>query len=153
MANNQEILQKSGFVLANGETFEFGVEAELWAGSSNPIDRMLGKLTRLLNLLVGVKRYGYLIVTNKRVVEVTQKKACWVLNAGKEVKNVLPSSIKEVGYVAEGTFCGCFCQAYTLYYDAFTQRTAILLKGADEAEAARVAKLFYDIVNKQQANI
>ena len=152
MESNELILKKSGFVLDDGETLLFGVEAELWAGSSNPIMRMIGKIERILNLLVGVKKRGYLLITNKRVIELTQHIGCWVFNAGKDVKSVLPRSIKEVGYRAEGAFLGCFCQAYTLYYEAHTQSTTIMLKGANEEEAARVAKLFYDTVAKAQAH-
>ena len=72
MESNELILKKSGFVLDDGETLLFGVEAELWAGSSNPIMRMIGKIERILNLLVGVKKRGYLLITNKRVIELTQ---------------------------------------------------------------------------------
>jgi len=150
MQSSDEILKKSGFILEDGEILEVALEAELWAGSSNPIDRFFGACARILSLILGTKKHGFIIITNKRIVEVTQNKACWVFNAGKEIKNVLPSSVKEVGYTAQGTFCGCFCQAYHLYYDAFTQKTSVLLKGANEEEAARVAKAVYNIVVKPQ---
>lgn len=152
MRNDQEVLKKSGFILSEGETLELGIEAELWAGSSNPIARFLGAFNRIVSAIMGIKRVGFLLVTNKRIVEVRQTKACWCFNAGKEVKNVMPSSVKEAGYTAEGACCGCFCQAYRLYYDAFTQRTSILLKGANEEEAAHCAKVLYDIVLSQQSH-
>ncbi|MCM1035292.1 MAG: hypothetical protein NC038_06855 [Paludibacter sp.] len=46
---------------------------------------------------------------------------------GKNIRYLLPSSIKEIGYTKEGTCFGCFCQSYNLYYEAFTQRTTVLL--------------------------
>ena len=147
----QRILEKSGFIAQDGEEIEFAIEAELWASSSNPIDRAIGKFIKFLNLIVGIKLIGYLIVTNKRIVEISQKKVCWAFNAGKNVKFVMPKSVREVGYRAEGTFLGCFCQAYYLYYEAQTQSTSILLKGVDEAEAARISKVFYDLTLKCNA--
>ena len=47
-----------------------------------------------------------IVITDKRVVEIIQAKACWVFNQGKNVKYVLPSSVKEVGYTQEGACCG-----------------------------------------------
>ena len=100
--------------------------------------------------MLGNKRQGFVVITNKRVVEVIQFKALWVLNAGKNVKYLLPSSVKEVGYVKEGTCLGCFCQSYTLYYDAFTQRTSILLPSDNEAEAQKVVDSFYQAISNAQ---
>ena len=105
---------------------------------------------KFINLILGNKRKGYIVITNKRVVEVIQFEALWVLNAGKNVKYVLPSSVKEVGYTKEGTFLGCFCQAYSLYYDAFTQRTSVLLSASNEAEAQKIVDAFYRAISAAQ---
>ncbi len=145
---NDIVLKKSGFVLDDGEILELAIEAELWAGSSNPIDRFLGACARLWSLLFGTKKEGFIIITNKRVVEISKQKACWVFNTGKEVKTLMPSGIFEVGYTAQGTFCGCFCQAYHLYYEGHTQTTSILLKGANEQDAATMASTLYEILIK-----
>ena len=93
--------------------------------------------------MFGIKREGFVVITDKRVVEVIQTKACWVLNTGKVVTYLMPNSIKECGYTKEGTICGCFCQAYTFYYEGWTQRTSIMLKDADEKEAQGVVDSFY----------
>ena len=124
---------KSGLILGEDEHLVVELEAELWATSSNPIARLIGGIIKFINLIFGNKRQGYVVITDKRVVEIIQYKALWVLNAGKNVKYVLPSSVKEVGYTKEGTCFGCFCQSYNLYYDAFTQRTSVLLSDVDEA--------------------
>ena len=91
-----------------------------------------------------------IVITDKRVVEIIQAKACWVFNQGKNVKYVLPSSVKEVGYTLEGACCGCFCQAYNLYYDAFTQRTSVLLPVQEEAEAQKIVDAFYKAISAAQ---
>ncbi len=141
---------KSGIVLAEGEQLVVELEAELWAGSSNPLARMWGQIVKFINLLLGNKRHGFVVITDRRVVEVIQYKALWVFNTAKNVKYVLPSSVKEVGYTKEGTFFGCFCQAYSLYYDSFTQRTSVLLTGADEEEAQKIVDSFYKAISAAQ---
>lgn len=141
---------KSGLILGENEHLVVELEAELWATSSNPIALLIGNIVKFLNLLIGFKRKGYVVITDLRVVEIIQFKALWVLNTGKSVKYVLPSSVKEVGYTKEGTCCGCFCQAYNLYYDAFTQRTSVLLSDVDEAGAQKVVDAFYKAISSSQ---
>lgn len=141
---------KSGLILGEDEHLVVELEAELWATSSNTIARLIGGIIKFINLIFGNKRQGYVVITDKRVVEIIQYKALWVLNAGKNVKYVLPSSVKEVGYTKEGTCFGCFCQSYNLYYDAFTQRTSVLLSDVDEAGAQKVVDAFYKAISAAQ---
>lgn len=141
---------KSGLTLAEGEELIIEMEAELWATSSNIIARLLGAIARIIALFFGIKKRGFVVLTNKRIIEVRQDLALWCFNTGKEVKYVLPSSVKEVGYVKVGTFCGCCCQAYSLYYDAFTQRTAIQLKGLHENETVALVNSFYNTIQSAQ---
>lgn len=136
-------LLKSGLVLAEGENLVMELEAELWATSSNPIARAFGWLLKLFYFLFGIRMHGYVVITDRRVVEVRDRKACWVFNTSKEVKYVLPSSVKEAGYIKEGTFLGCFCQAYHFYYESWTQKTSIMLKGVDEKGAQSIVDAFY----------
>lgn len=141
---------KSGITLSQGEELILEMEAELWASSSNGIARFFGAISKIFALLFGFKKKGYVVLTNKRVIEVRQNIACWCFNTGKEVKYVLPNSVKEVGYVKVGTFCGCCCQAYSLYYDAFTQRTAIQLKGMHEEETIALVNTFYKTIQSAE---
>ena len=141
---------KSGLILREDENLVMELEAELWATSMNPLARLWGSIVRTVNLILGNKRKGFIVITDKRVMEITQFKALWVLNAGKDVKYVLPSSVKEVGYTKEGTCFGCFCQQYDLYYESFTQRTSVMLPVQGEAEAQRVVDGFYKAISAAQ---
>lgn len=142
---------KSGLVLNEEENLVMELEAELWASSSNFIAKIIGMIIKFINLILGNKRKGFVVITDKRVVEIVEFKALWVFNVGRTVKFLLPSSVKEVGYSKEGTFCGCFCQSYNLYYDAFTQRTSVLLSDIDsEAEAQKVVEAFYKAISAAQ---
>lgn len=137
---------KSGLILNEGEKLVIELEAEMWATSQNPIAKLIGQIRKLLALITGSKREGYIVITDKRVVEIVDFKACWVFHVAKNVKYVLPSSVKEVGYTKEGSFC----QAYNLYYDAFTQRTSVLLPVTEETEAQKIVDAFYKAISAAQ---
>jgi hypothetical protein len=132
----------SGLMLAEDEKLVMEIEAELWATSSNPIARFLGEMQKIIAMIFGFRKRGFLVITDKRVVEVSTQINCWCITTGRQVKYVLPSSVKEIGYDRAAT-CGCCCPAYYLYYESFTQRTAVQLKDADEAGALKAANAFY----------
>ena len=136
---------KSGVILTEGEVLVAELEAELWATAANPIAKLIATIVKFIATILGNKRKGYLVITNKRVVEVTSITTCYVFNTDKVIKYILPSSVREVGYTKETTF-GVFCPAYYLYYEAQTQRTAIMLKSADETEAQRLVDAFYNAI-------
>lgn len=139
----------SGIALADGEQLVMEIEAELWATSSNPIAQLIGRIREFFARILGIKRKGYLVITDRRVVEVTTFIACWCIVTGKQIKYVLPSSVKEIGYTRQAT-CGCFCPTFHLYYEAFTQRTSVMLKDADENGALKAANAFYAAITHAQ---
>lgn len=143
---------KSGLILGEGESLVMEIEAELWATSSNPIAVALGNIQKFINKILGYRKQGFLVITNKRVVEVNSTISCYVFKTGQEVKYLLPSSVKEIGY-EKITTCGMFCPAFYLYYESFTQRTRVLLSGADEAQAQKVVDAFYKAISASQNGI
>ena len=88
---------KSGIVLGDNENLVMELEAELWATSQNPIAQIIGQIKKLIGLLFGIKREGFVVITDKRVVEVIQGKACWVLNTALKTGTGLLFSILNVG--------------------------------------------------------
>ena len=140
---------KTGVILEDGESLVMEIEAELWATSSNPIARFFGSIRKFFAMVFGTRRNGYIVITNRRVVEVSNYIVCYCFNVGREVKYVLPSSVKEVGYRRHAT-CGCFCPAYYFYYQAFTQDREVLLSGSDETEAQRIVDAFYKAISFSQ---
>lgn len=136
---------KSGLILNENETLVMELEAELWAKSSNPIDKFLGAIIKLIAMILGFKKEGFVVITDKRVVEITKQKMFYFFDSGKVIRYLMPSSIKEVGYTKEPTLC-CFCQAYHLIYESWTQKTAILLSNVNEEGAQRVVDAFYNSI-------
>jgi hypothetical protein len=140
---------KSGILLSEDENLVMEIEAELWATSSNPIARFFGAAAKFIAKIFGHKISGFLIITDKRVVEVKTTISCYCFTVGREVKYVLPSSVKEIGYNRAATFA-CCCPAYHLYYEGFTQRTSVLLQGVDESGAKKAADAFYNAIASKQ---
>jgi hypothetical protein len=125
------------------------IEAELWATSSNPIAQFIGAIAKFIAMILGTRMKGFLVITNKRVIEVKTTIGCYCFTIGRQVKYVLPSSVKEIGYDRTATFL-CCCPAFHLYYEGFTQRTSVLLKGVDEAGAKKAADAFYNAIAYSQ---
>ena len=143
---------KSGLILEQGESLVMEIEAELWATSSNPLAMAIGNIQKFINKILGFKKSGFVVITNKRVVDVSPTINCYVFKTGREVKYLLPSSIKEIGYKRMAT-CGCFCPAFYLYYEGYTESTNVLLSGANEAEAQKVVDAFYKAISASQNGI
>ncbi|MDR0563271.1 MAG: hypothetical protein LBG73_11375 [Spirochaetaceae bacterium] len=138
----------SGFILAEDEKLVMEIEAELWATSSNPIARILGEIRKVIAMILGFRRKGFLIITDKRVIEVSTLISFWCITTIRQVKYVPPNAVNEIGYLRLPA-CGCFCPAYHLYYrttSLFGQHNDILLKGADEPEALKAANAFYTAI-------
>ena len=140
----------SGVILNEGENLVAELEAELYASSGDPISRFIGKIVRFIKYWIfGWRQKGFLVITDQRLIEVSNEKSCWCFETGSHLKYVLPSSVKEVGYIKEATFL-CFCDAYHLYYDAFTQRTTVLLPTNDEEEAQALVDKIYQTIKSVQ---
>jgi len=140
---------RSGVTLAENEQLALEIEAELWASSSNPIAQFIGRIRRFFALILGFKMKSFLVITDKRVIEIKTLIACWCITTGRWVKYVLPSSVKEVGYKRLATCC-CCCPMYVLYYEGHTQYTRVQLKGANEAAAVQAANAFYAAISHAQ---
>ena len=138
---------KSGIILQDGEELIAEIEAELWATSANPIAKTLGNLQRTINGLLGTRKKGFVVITNKRVVEVSSLIQCFKFETAHQVKFLLPSSVKEVGYTKEASFGFC-CPAYHLYCETFTQSTSVLLKVSTDEEAQKLVDAFYAALTK-----
>jgi hypothetical protein len=139
---------KSGIALADNEKLVMELEAELWATDPNPIMRVVQTIFKVIAKILGTKVKGFVVITDKRVIEVETKIVCFAFTAGRAVRYILPRSIMDVGYTRQGTFLGCFCPMYYLYYKSITGRiNEVLLKGSDEPGAMKAASAFYEAIN------
>ena len=98
-------------------------------------------LRKWWEFFLGIKKNGYLVITNKRVAEVYDKFCCCCCSTERVVKYVMPRSVAEVGYKRYG-FC---CRRTFIYYQALTQETAFEVDNQDTAIA--IVNAFYNAIN------
>jgi hypothetical protein len=138
---------KSGIDLLENEALVLEIDAELYVTSPCVILRFLHGIIRFFAQILGFRKRGFLVVTNKRFVEVYDQIIFWIFNIRKYVKSVPLCKIdKEVDYVKKGTFAFLF-RAYQLYYTRSWRRVYVILRGLDEREVYSVASSVYKTIN------
>ncbi|MDR1306140.1 MAG: hypothetical protein LBK74_01020 [Treponema sp.] len=138
---------QSGFVLSDDETLALEINADLVITSSILPIRLLLEVLRVFTRILGFKKKGFLVVSNKRVAEIYCQRFLWFFHTRKTVRNVRLYNIREVSYVRKGYFL-CFFRHYHLYYDRPFVRVYSILKGRNEEEVRRAANTFFLAINK-----
>jgi len=134
------------FALTEGETVIISTKTEWVLPNFNPIVCIIWAIIKFILMILGVRIQGFLIVTNKRVVEVWEYIVCWCFNARRHTIYVKPSSVKEVSFVKRSILCCCW-KIHCLYYGALTGHSALIkMKGADESTVLKTAEAFYTAI-------
>jgi len=140
----------SGFVLADGESKIMEIEGEYRYRSVSSIFGVFSELAdKLLVALKFKNQMGHIVVTDKRVTVSVKTISCCCITTGQDYKNLIPSAVKQVGFVREPLipFCPCACHMYYLYFDyvkgVSVERSFVRLPAANEAGAAKLADTFY----------
>lgn len=127
--------------LLQGESIAFQLEADIYGGGANPVMQAIARVTAFIMKILGTRIKATLVVTNQRVIEYHEIITCWVIPTSVVFKVILPQSVKEVGYFQQTT-CGC-CSFFSLYYEAFTQRTIFPIKGGTQEIMNDYVSKFY----------
>jgi hypothetical protein len=136
----------SGFVLAGDETLVMNIEADWMLPIYNPLACIIWTIMKFILMILGVRKKGFLIITDKRVVEVWEYIICWCFIKGQHISYVKPGSVKEIG-LERRSILWCCWTVYCLYYGALTgHSTLIRMKGADESTALKAAEAFYSAI-------
>ncbi|MDR1106816.1 MAG: hypothetical protein LBL44_10715 [Treponema sp.] len=141
---------KSGIDLLENESLTLEIDAELYITSRCAVLRFLQGIIRFFAQILGFRKRGFLVVTNKRVVEIYNQIIFWIINIRKYVNSVPLCKIdKEVDYVKKGTFAFLF-RAYQLYYQRSWRRVYVILRGLDEKEVHQVSNAVYKTLEPVQ---
>jgi hypothetical protein len=147
---------KSGFQLLEDERLVLEIESKLYMTSSWLPLRFLWGIIRPLFQILGFKRSGYLIATNKRFVEYYTQTIFWLIKFRKYAESISLKKIDEqVHWVKKGRFL-FFCRAYQVSYDRFCcckmpwTRVYFILKGKEEDEAIKIVNLLNRAVTSAQ---
>lgn len=132
--------------LLPGEEIAFELEADLIKSGTSPIQVMIARAAFFIGKIFGTTAKTKLIVTTKRVVQVTNLITCYCIPTKSMFQVIMPNSVKEVGYYVESALFG-ICKTYMFYYQGLSESNAFFIKsGSDELLSNYTAK-FYAALN------
>ena len=142
---------KSGFPLMGNERLVLEVESTLYMTSPWFLLRFMWGMIRPIFQILGFKRTGYLIVTDKRIVELYVQKVFWLIDFRKCASSISLKKIRgDVEYVKKGRFM-FFARAYQVFYDkSLWVRTYFSLGSLEENEAQKIVSLIGQVVTSEQ---
>jgi len=151
---------KSGIVLRENETIALEIESRLYITSACVILRFIFGVIRIFLQILGFKKKGFLVISDKRFAEVYTQTIFWFINFGKTIRNVPLKSIKsETGCVWKGTFLFLF-RSWQVWYERQGRRVYYILKGLDETEAQKITSILgeyaageHAVANTLQENV
>jgi hypothetical protein len=127
---------ESGIVLAEGEELISEIVAEMFPRGNGLLGKLISGCQKLIAKLTGTKLKGYMVVTNKRVIVITDSIVCWCVNVSHSVDYIFAHHVRSLGYQRAPT-CGLFCPEYSIYLTTFTSGWEFVVKGADEASISK----------------
>ena len=138
---------KSGFPLLENERLILEVESGLYVTSSCWFFRLLWGTIRPFLRILGFSRKGFLVVTDKRFIELYTQTIFWFIKLRRNAEIFPLKKIKDsVKYVKMGRFL-FFGRSYHVSYDrSCLTRVYWVLKGMEEAEASKLANYLYQTI-------
>jgi len=132
---------KSGFPLLENERLILEIESKLYMTSRWLLLRFLWEIVRPFFQILGFKKTGFLIATDKRFVEVYTQTIFWFIKIRRYARSISLKKIRgNIEYVKKGSFL-FFCRAYHVSYDKCCQRVYFILNGKEEEEAQKIVNL------------
>lgn len=129
--------------LAEGEEILQQVEGDANTLASGPLAKVLSMVTSLLDKLLGKSRKVLILITNKRIIELSTEKVLWVFDKGVVVTNYTPRSINYVGYALVKDWL--IFNTHYFILSTISAETKIIFKGKKEE--------LFDMVEKASASL
>lgn len=93
------------FVALPGENVLEMIEGNAYNDSPNPITRLLMFIVKICQMILGIKLFTYIIITNLRVVKVNKKTILWgILPGSVEVMTINKRTVRSVGYAMDSSW-------------------------------------------------
>jgi hypothetical protein len=103
------------------------IEGNAWNDNPNPFARIATFFIKLISILFGIKKRSYLVVTDKRVVQIDKNKVFWFITVSVGVFSHNKSTIQTVGWEMASAYL--FFKKYYLIIVNHNQRLKITYKG------------------------
>lgn len=91
---------------------------------------------------MGVKKRGYFVLSDQRIVEAYAKRVCCCFETENKVEYVMPKHIVSVGYKTTG----CCCKGYYIFYETTKGKSSFSVDTLENAD--RIVKTIYKITHE-----
>lgn len=102
---------KSDLLLMDGEVVVAALQTEMYAQSTNIIANIVARILGIFATIFGVKKWGQLTITDRRIVLEVHQKIFWCFDTGASFSTMMPNTISTVDYAFVGQVL-CFCRKY-----------------------------------------
>ena len=86
-------------VLMDNEQIKCQIEGNAYTDSPNPMIKLIIAIFRILSIILGVKLRTYIVITNKRIIQVDKRTVLWgIIPADTSVVTLNKRTIQSVGY-------------------------------------------------------
>jgi hypothetical protein len=132
--------------LLPGEEVAFEIDADVLRAGTDPVAQLIARIGVFFAKIFGHKEKAKLIVTTKRVVQVTHVIDWYCIPKKTLYQVIMPSSVKEVGYYVQTACCGMM-KSFRFYYQGLTESSAFDIKGGNDKILADYVAKFYAALN------
>ena len=129
--------------LAEGEEILQKVEGDANTLASGPLAKVLSIFINIIDKIFGRSRKVMIIISNKRVIELSTEKVLWKFDKGVEVINYTPRAINYVGYALVKDWLVFNTNYFVL--STISANTKVIFKGKKEE--------LFDMVEKASASL
>lgn len=138
------IVLNSGIVLNYNEKLIVEIEADLYRRESGFFDRANAKRRRIIDMVKGKTKRGYIVLTNKHIIEVYQSNTCCCCRDQQQIDYYPLSDIKDFGYcIDRESCCGKACY---IYYETSNHIGGIDLYDSSYQEVLDLVKKFREVL-------
>ena len=102
---------QSELMLVDGECVDAALQTEMYAQSTNIVENIVAKIAGFFAKIFGIKCWGQLTITDRRIVIETHRKIFWCFDSGATFSTLMPNAISSVDYAFVGQVL-CFCRKY-----------------------------------------
>ena len=129
--------------LSEGEEILQQVEGDANTLASGPLAKVISIITNLLDKVLGRSRKVLILITNKRIIELSTEKVFWKFDKGVNVVNYTPRAINYVGYALVKDWLVFNTNYFVL--STISAETKVIFKGKKEE--------LFDMVEKASASL
>jgi hypothetical protein len=133
-------------MLFEGEEIKCQLEGNAYTDSPNPLTKLITSIFRLFWIILGIKLITFIVITNKRIIQVDKRTILWgIIPSDTSVLTLNKRTIQSVGYAKAVRWF--FFKTIYFSMSNMVSTTKITYKGSLD-EVAEIVKSVSELVSK-----